>query len=67
MSENRKIIKISPTEIETLYQWINSLDPKPHVVELIATATGIGTHIRVEYETSESEGRFKDITDYDNW
>lgn len=67
MSDVRHTINISPTEIETLYNWVNNLEPKPHVIELIASPTGIGTHIRAEYETSEGEGRFKDITDYESW
>ena len=65
MSE--RSIDISPTELETLTDWISTFDPKPHVIKIIATATGIGTHLRAEVETSEGEGRFKDLTDYENW
>ena len=67
MSDNKQTVQISTIELETLYNWINNLDPKPRIFKIIATATGIGTHLRVEYETAEGEGCFKDITDYDNW
>lgn len=60
-------ITISPKEIETLLEWINQQDPKPHKVEITATHTGIGSSLRVEYETSDTEGKYKDITDYENW
>jgi len=60
-------IDISPTELETLMSWLETFDPKPHVIHIVATATGIGTHYRAEIETSEGEGRFKDLTDYENW
>jgi hypothetical protein len=60
-------IDISINEIETLLEWVKNLDPAPIKVTLIATSTGIGTHIRAEVHTSENEGQFKDITDYDSW
>ena len=65
MSQNS--IDISPTEVATLAEWIGSFDPIPRVIKITATATGIGTHLRAEVETGEGEGRFKDLTDYDNW
>jgi hypothetical protein len=64
---NKRSIDISPTELETLMTWVNSFDPLPHSVRIIATATGIGTALRAEIETAEGEGRFKDLTDYENW
>lgn len=67
MSEYKRSIDISPTELETLMNWVNTFDPIPHVIRVTATATGIGTHLRAEIETGEGEGRFKDLTDYDNW
>ena len=67
MAENSKSIVIGITEIETLIKWINTMDPQPRVVKIVSTATGIGTHYRAEVETTESEGRFKDLTDYDTW
>lgn len=67
MSEHTSRIDISPTEVATLVEWIGTFDPIPHVIRITATATGIGTHLRAEVETSEGEGRFKDLTDYENW
>lgn len=67
MSEYSRSIDISPTEVATLVEWIGSFDPLPHVIRVTATATGIGTHLRAEVETSDGEGRFKDLTDYENW
>jgi hypothetical protein len=65
MSE--RSIDISPIELTTLMTWIETFDPKPHRVKIIAHHTGIGTALRAEVETSEGEGRFKDLTDYENW
>jgi hypothetical protein len=60
-------ITISPAELNTLTKWLESFEPLPHSVRIIATATGIGTALRAEIETAEGEGRFKDLTDYENW
>ena len=60
-------IDISPTELETLMKWIETFDPKPRVIHIVAAATGIGIALRAEVETAEGEGRFKDLTDYENW
>jgi len=60
-------INISPTELETLIEWINTFNPKPNRIKIIAHLTGIGTALRAEVETQEGEGRFKDLTDYENW
>jgi hypothetical protein len=65
MSE--RSINIGPAELETLVQWVNTFDPAPRVIKIIATETGIGCALRAEVETSEGEGRFKDLTDYENW
>lgn len=65
MSE--RSISFSVIELETLVKWINTMDPQPHVVKVTASPTGIGTVLRAEIETGEGEGRFKDLTDYDNW
>ena len=67
MSEHSNSITIGITELETLVKWINTMDPHPQVVKIISTGTGIGTHYRAEVETEEGEGRFKDLTDYENW
>ena len=67
MSEHSNSITIGITELETLVKWINTMDPHPRVVKIVATATGIGTHYRAEIETAEGEGRFKDLTDYESW
>jgi hypothetical protein len=64
---SKRSIDISPKELETLMTWISTFDPKPHTVEIIAEATGIGTALRAEVVTAEGEGRFKDLTDYENW
>ena len=60
-------ITISPAELETLVEWVKSLDPQPNKIVLISEGTGIGNCIRAEIETSYGEGRWKDVTDYDNW
>ena len=65
MSETK--IYISPKELQSIMDWIETFDPKPHRVEIIAHPTGIGTALRVEVETADGEGRYKDITDYENW
>lgn len=66
MAEHR--VKISPKELLDLVEWISkSFDTPPKSITLIALPTGIGTAIRAEVETAEGEGRYKDITDYDNW
>lgn len=67
MSEHSTSIIIGITELETLVEWINTVNPRPHVVKIIVTEIGFGIHYRAEIETTESEGRFKDLTDYDNW
>lgn len=66
MSERRSI-NISPKELEKLMKWIDTFDPKPHSIHIEATATGIGTALRAEFETAEGEGRYKDLTDYESW
>ena len=66
MSE--RSINISPKELLVLVEWVSTTFDKPPVqIKLIATATGIGTHIRAEVETAEGEGVYKDITDYESW
>jgi hypothetical protein len=60
-------LTISPAEIETLREWVKDMDPQPVKITLIASFAGIGSCIRAEVETSEGEGRWKDITDYENW
>lgn len=60
-------IDISPIELETLVEWVNTFDPQPRVIKITATATGIGTSLRAEVETAEGEGRYKDLTDYESW
>ena len=67
MAEHSTNITIGITELETLVKWINTMDPQPHLVKIVATATGIGTHYRAEIESGDGEGRFKDLTDYDTW
>ena len=65
MSE--RSITINPNELETLVKWLEAFDPAPRVIKIIGTETGIGCALRAEVETAEGEGRFKDLTDYDNW
>ena len=65
MSQSR--IHMSPKEIETLLEWVNSFDEKPHRVTIISEETGIGNALRAEIETADGEGRWKDLTDYENW
>ena len=65
MSEQK--LMISPKELQTLVDWVAKLDPQPHKIALISGSTGIGSWLRAEIEISESEGLWKDVTDYDNW
>ena len=60
-------ISIGLNELKKLNEWLDKMDPKPHVVYIITEQTNIGTAIRAEIKTSEDEGRWKDLTDYDNW
>jgi hypothetical protein len=60
-------LMISPKELESLTEWIKPMDPQPHKITLIGQSTGIGFCLRAEIETAEGEGRWKDITDYENW
>jgi hypothetical protein len=61
------IITITPKELNTLMEWIGSMDSSPHVIKIISRDTGIGRSLRAEIETDEGEGHFKDLTDYENW
>lgn len=60
-------INISPKELETLVEWLDTFDSKPHQVAIIAEETGIGTYLRAEVETANGEGRWKDLSDYESW
>ena len=60
-------ISIGLSELKKLTDWLEKMDPQPHVVYIITEHTGIGTAIRAEIKTAEDEGRWKDLTDYDNW
>jgi hypothetical protein len=60
-------VTMSPSEIETLVDWVKTFDPPPHQVRIIAASTGIGNHLRAEVDQGDGEGRWKDITDYENW
>lgn len=64
---DKSIIDISAVELRTLVEWVEKLEVEPPKIRLIASHTGIGLHIRAEVETSEGEGQFKDITDYESW
>lgn len=65
MAEHSKSITIGITELETLVKWINTMDPQPHVVKIVATATGIGTHYRAEIESGDKV-KVK-LMGYDTW
>jgi len=64
---DKSIIDISAVELRTLVEWVEKLEVEPAKIRLTASHTGIGLHIRAEVETSEGEGLFKDITDYESW
>lgn len=63
----RERMTLNMKEIKRLVEWLESIDPPPDCVDLITHATGIGLSIRAEFETSDGEGRFKDLTDYERW
>jgi len=48
-------------------EWLETIDPKPHVIYLSTEQTGIGRATRAEIKTAEDEGRWKDLTDYNSW
>ena len=60
-------ITISPLELKTLTEWVESMEKSPHRIILISEGTAIGNCIRAEIETAEGEGLWKDLTDYNNW
>jgi hypothetical protein len=60
-------INLSINELKKLVEWLETIEPKPHVIYISTEATGIGTAVRAEIKTSEDEGLWKDLTDYDNW
>jgi hypothetical protein len=63
----RNTVTIGTIELETLNEWLKTFDPQPVKIKLIGGSTGIGFCLRAEVETAEGEGKFKDLTDYDNW
>jgi len=60
-------IQISVKELETLMKWLEHIEEKPRLITIITESTAIGTAVRAEFNTAESEGRWKDLTDYENW
>jgi hypothetical protein len=60
-------LTLSWVELETLVDWVRTLEPKPDFIKLTSVPTGIGPAIRAEIETAEGEGRYKDLTDYESW
>lgn len=61
-------IEISPAELLTLVEWVSTFEKPPTSIKIIQDRkSGIGRSVRCEVETAEGEGRFKDVTDYNNW
>jgi hypothetical protein len=60
-------VQISVKELETLLEWLNTFEQKPRLVTIITESTAIGTAVRGEFNVNETEGCWKDLTDYDNW
>jgi len=60
-------IKISVEQLEHVSKWIKTFGVKPEYISIVASPTSIGVVIRVEVATKENEGRYLDITDYENW
>jgi hypothetical protein len=60
-------LDIGMNELKKLMEWLETIDPKPHVIYLSTEQTGIGKATRAEIKTAEDEGRWKDLTDYSNW
>jgi hypothetical protein len=60
-------LTMGTVELETLNEWIKTFDPPPLNFKLIGGSSGIGFCLRAEVETAEGEGKFKDLTDYENW
>jgi hypothetical protein len=54
-------------ELYDLYKWIDAMDPKPHLIKIYSTQTGIGPSLRAEIDNGEGEGIYKDFTDYESW
>jgi len=64
---NQHTLTVSMIELEALTEWLKTFDPQPVNVKLIGGSSGIGFCLRAEVETAEGEGKFKDLTDYENW
>ncbi len=62
-----KTVNLTPADLLKIVEWISTFETAPRVIQIITQSTGIGTAVRVEVETKEGEGRWKDITDYENW
>jgi hypothetical protein len=54
-------------ELYDLYKWIDDMDPKPRLIKIYSTQTGIGQSLRAEIDNGEGEGIYKDFTDYESW
>ena len=61
-------VKLSVSQLEKLLTWLKANDMKPERLVVIREAsTGIGPAIRAEVEITEDEGRYIDLTEYENW
>ena len=63
-----KEINILTSDLTQLMEWLSTgFEIMPQKVKIVTIETGIGTTIRAEVDTSETEGRYKDLTNYENW
>lgn len=60
--------KISVQQLLALGDWVNSKSlSSDQLVTIKVKSTGIGTAVTASVETTEGEGLWKDLTDYDRW
>lgn len=64
----KKRIRLTIRDLERLNKWVAHLDPQPFWFELEQSEpTGLGSVVTAYVETSEDEGRWKEITDVREW
>jgi hypothetical protein len=58
-------ITLSVKELNTLIEWTSS--KKFEQITITQTSTGIGPATKAVINTSEDEGIWKNLTDYESW
>lgn len=61
-------MKLTISDVRRILKWVDQkslTDATP--MEIILTSSPIGDTLEVKVETSENEGIWVDLTDYDSW